>query len=325
MVQHSRTGSDLVLSDIHLHHSSNCTTFALPSKTIIKVNHKLATTLPLVGLQVWAGALLLSEYLVWKRHLFEGKGILELGAGTGLVSQVAGAKDVSAKRVVATDVCIGNGNGDIDESSTGDSVLVLLKQNVELNAKHVKGVHVRELDLTNDAFPLFSWPFQQSIVDVTQGGFGFTTFDLDWFHNECTVILGADIIYVDFVTFHLVKRIPKLLLKKQRASTLSPTIAENNSIWESRTLYLALEKRIQFCKDECKVAAPAWDFLVRTIDAMNLDMEERIKDDGEELDLDFPHVQICMDAVDLEEMPQLFEYERAKELQLYAIYLSINS
>ncbi|KAI9345286.1 hypothetical protein BDR26DRAFT_856680 [Obelidium mucronatum] len=332
LLQNSQAKSDLVLSDIHIHSTSPQTTFILPTSRI-SINHGLATTLPLVGLQIWAGALVMSEYMIWKQHLFSGKGVLEVGAGTGLVSLVAGTRDVGAKKVIATDIHVGPDEDQEHTSAVGckkggsSGVLSLLKENAISNEETLGNgtVHVRELDLIDDTCPLFQWPIQRTAcksIDGKPHDFQFTKEDMDWFHDECSIIIGADIIYVDFVTFHLVKRLPVLLLKTQPQNSTSKKRKVESSLWESRVLYLALEKRVQFCKNECRVAIPAWEFLVRTIDAMNLDLEGRIQDDGEDMDGAFPDVRICMDAVDLQGMPQLFDYERNKELEIHRLYLS---
>lgn len=49
----------------------------------IRVPHEPSSTLADVGLQLWAGSLLLSEWLLSRRRMVAGKGILELGSGTG--------------------------------------------------------------------------------------------------------------------------------------------------------------------------------------------------------------------------------------------------
>ena len=51
--------------------------------------HAMSTPLEDVGLQVWRGALLMADYLVHNPVRFQDSVVLELGAGTGLVSIVA--------------------------------------------------------------------------------------------------------------------------------------------------------------------------------------------------------------------------------------------
>ncbi|ORY46753.1 hypothetical protein BCR33DRAFT_736301 [Rhizoclosmatium globosum] len=219
----------------------------------LKLKHTSeATPLPLVGLQVWNGALLLAEYISWRRSVVAGKRVVEVGAGTGVVSFVAAA--------------VGAELGEGEEEERREDEFGWMKEDVEL------------------------------------------------FHDECEVILAADVVYIDYVTFHFVRHLPVLLLKKSMSGS-----------WRSRTLYLSLEKRIQFSVEECRATAPAWDFLIRTIDAMNQDLNERVNpDDGErDLESDFPRVQICMEPVDLRGMPKLFEYERTKELQIWKAFLLI--
>lgn len=49
----------------------------------------MSTTLENVGQQVWRGALLMGDYLLSNLSRLTGATILELGAGTGLVSVIA--------------------------------------------------------------------------------------------------------------------------------------------------------------------------------------------------------------------------------------------
>nr|XP_031543076.1 methyltransferase-like protein 22 isoform X10 [Vicugna pacos] len=51
--------------------------------------HTMATPLEDVGKQVWRGALLLADYVLFQRDLFQGRTVLELGGGTGLASIIA--------------------------------------------------------------------------------------------------------------------------------------------------------------------------------------------------------------------------------------------
>lgn len=77
------------------------------SSSIFIIEHEVHTSLDLVGLQVWRGALLLADYILHSSNadpqsgfkIDENDSVLELGAGTGLTSVVAGM--VSGK-VVST-------------------------------------------------------------------------------------------------------------------------------------------------------------------------------------------------------------------------------
>ena len=90
--------------------------------------------------QVWRGALLLSDFLLAKPELVEGKKVLELAAGTGLTSIVAATL---AESVTATDVDRGE-------------ILPLMKKNADLNKgilARPENFSVRELDFFWENWP----------------------------------------------------------------------------------------------------------------------------------------------------------------------------
>ncbi|XP_044159550.1 methyltransferase-like protein 22 isoform X2 [Bufo gargarizans] len=53
---------------------------------VVKIEHTMATPLEDVGKQIWRGAFLLADYILWQQDLFRGCTALELGAGTGFTS-----------------------------------------------------------------------------------------------------------------------------------------------------------------------------------------------------------------------------------------------
>ena len=55
----------------------------------LMLEHRMTTELAEVGLQVWRGSLLLSDYLLHHHQQFCDRNILEVGSGTGLASIVA--------------------------------------------------------------------------------------------------------------------------------------------------------------------------------------------------------------------------------------------
>lgn len=100
----------------------------------IQIAHHDSTELALVGLQVWRGALLLADFLLYNRFKFADKCILELGSGCGLTSIAASI--FSETDVICTDIDLGG-------------ILDVIKSNVELN-KGLKNpracIKVMELD-----------------------------------------------------------------------------------------------------------------------------------------------------------------------------------
>ncbi|XP_066131018.1 methyltransferase-like protein 22 isoform X4 [Saccopteryx bilineata] len=106
---------------------------------IIRIEHTMATPLEDVGKQVWRGALLLADYILFQWDLFQGRTVLELGAGTGLASVVAATL---AQTVYCTDV--------------GADLLAMCQQNLALNS-HLTG--------SGDPEAPFSWS-EEEISDL---------------------------------------------------------------------------------------------------------------------------------------------------------------
>ena len=82
------------------------------------IEHSQATSVDLVGLQVWRGALLLADFILARPDLVRDRRVLELAAGTGVTSVTAG---MFASAVTATDVDRGEGD---DKQSHNVNVLI---------------------------------------------------------------------------------------------------------------------------------------------------------------------------------------------------------
>ncbi|KAI8829908.1 hypothetical protein BJ741DRAFT_697739 [Chytriomyces cf. hyalinus JEL632] len=307
-----------VLSSVHVHPTNGSSplgkalrvthfsTTTHKPRISYRIHHRMATAIEAVGRQVWPGALLLMDYILWKKQEFESRMVLEIGAGTGLAS-IASAS--VACKGFATDIAkLASADKTEDLSTDSDggnesameslAILDLLSNNVAENLGSDTSVCVvRELDLVEDACPLFQFRKGPKEIDAPDSGFAFSSSDIHQFDSDYTVLLCADIIYMDFVTFHFVRRLPVLLLKRASANiSASPEkITRLSKEWESRILYVSFERRIHFSKDECRITAPAWDFFTRTVEAINLDMAGRVADDGGDLDPMFPRVQIILE------------------------------
>lgn len=107
----------------------------------IKIMHRKATNLTLVGLQIWRGAFVLADFLIYHRKQLAKKRLFELGAGVGLTSIAAAI--YAQKDITCTDINLGG-------------ILELIKTNVERNRQLFENgvnVHVMELDFKDKHWP----------------------------------------------------------------------------------------------------------------------------------------------------------------------------
>ncbi|XP_071616725.1 methyltransferase-like protein 22 isoform X1 [Heliangelus exortis] len=231
---------------------------------VVKIEHTMATPLEDVGKQVWRAAFLLADYILFKRDTFRCCSVLELGGGTGITSIIMGTV---AKRVYCTDI--------------GEDLLGMCEQNVALN-KHLtetgRGeVKVKELDWLKDEFCTdpeapYSWS-EDEIADL---------------HDHCTVIMAADVFYDDDLTDALFRTLYRI----------------THNLRNSCTIYLALEKRLNFTLRHMDVTCEAYShFRNNLYDLENL-QDRKMKYTVEPIKLDF-----C----------QFLIYERVEQLELWKI------
>ncbi|KAJ3409409.1 Methyltransferase-like protein 22 [Chytridiales sp. JEL 0842] len=330
-----------------------------------RIYHRLATPLKGVGCQVWSGAILLSDFLLHHASSFRNRTLLEIGAGTGLVSIVAASAPVGARRVFATDLIHRSRNRSVQRTTAAAvgeqswDVLKLCEDNLKANSV-TNVVRVRELNVEHEHGPVFrslvaavssssssssssSAPSSTTnkvqddsylLVEDDDAGenvchpstssanlkenlaayndpddpfskYAWTSEDLEEFHEDCDVILGADIIYIDKVTFHLVKRLWSLLRRRRYFTTPTKSGTEHvkkptpfptlpNPPEFSRVMYLSIEKRIQFTWNTRNIRAPAWDFFLDTVEALNAD---RADSEG---------LEMVLEQVDISDLPQRF-------------------
>jgi len=143
----------------------------------VTLEHASNSSVSLVGLQVWRGALFLADFLIEQRELLKGKVVLELASGTGITAIVASAW---AARVTATDV------------DRGD-ILPLLRRNCHLNSdwRCGKEVSVKELD--------FYWSDSAWSQELRN--------DI----HDSQVILAADVVYDREITSQFFKTLVSIL------------------------------------------------------------------------------------------------------------------
>uniref|UniRef100_A0A4W2FKQ0 Methyltransferase-like protein 22 n=1 Tax=Bos indicus x Bos taurus TaxID=30522 RepID=A0A4W2FKQ0_BOBOX len=186
---------------------------------VIKIEHTMATPLEDVGKQVWRGALLLADYILFQRDLFQGRTVLELGAGTGLASIIAATV---AQTVYCTDV--------------GADLLAMCQRNIALNSHLLASgggvIKVKELDwLRDDLCTDPEVPFSWSEEDICH------------LYGHTTILLAAEVFYDDDLTDAVFKTLSRLAHKLKNACTA----------------ILSVEKRLNFTLRHLDVTCEAYD------------------------------------------------------------------
>ncbi|KAJ1559437.1 Methyltransferase-like protein 22 [Cladochytrium tenue] len=290
----------------------------------------MATSLDQVGMQVWAGCLLMADFLLDKergptsgwdvetRHQTDNHTLgrpytlLELGCGVGLASIVAAWAGFDT--VFATDVDERSDSDDKSDSlvnSAGGSILEICKRNVAASNRAGQ-ITVLPLNILKSS-PFWVEPGCSADAEECP--------DLQQFRDHCDTIIAADVIYLDSVSFHLVRRLYTLLM----ISTPPVPIASNLIVvrpdindpgypprpYWSRRLFLSIEMRVQFSIVSGSAAVPAWDFFRETVRSMNLDRSEN----------DPLRLQLVFHRIDVDSIPQRFDYDRTPELRLFEVYL----
>ncbi|KAM8798630.1 methyltransferase-like protein 22 isoform 2-T2 [Eudromia elegans] len=235
-----------------------------PCRDVIKIEHTMATPLEDVGKQVWRGAFLLADYILSKRDMFRCGTVLELGGGTGITSIIMGTV---AKRVYCTDV--------------GEDLLAMCERNVALN-KHLieqgrSEIKVKELDWMQDNFCTDpEAPYRWSEAEIA---------DL---HDHCTVMMAADVFYDDDLTDALFRTLYRL----------------THNLKNSCTVYLSIEKRLNFTLRHMDVTCEAYNHFRNTLNDLENLQDGKMKYTVEPIKLDFCHFLI---------------YERTEQLELWKV------
>ena len=151
----------------------------------LKLRHTLDSVLVDVGLQVWRGALLLSDFLVAHASLAQGT-VLELGSGCGLCGLLAAR--LGSHCAYLTDI--------------GDGVLHNCRENASQNGL-AGSAHVRRLDW------LVPWE-PDAWAAAPADEFDWRAADVAAL-RQCRLVLAADCVYDDAATSALVARLADLL------------------------------------------------------------------------------------------------------------------
>ncbi|XP_049555889.1 methyltransferase-like protein 22 isoform X4 [Orcinus orca] len=202
--------------------------------------------------KVWRGALFLADYILSQRDLFQGRTVLELGAGTGLASILAATM---AQTVYCTDV--------------GADLLAMCQRNIALNSHLTAAgggvIKVRELDwLKDDLCTDPEVPFSWSEEDIS---------DL---YGHTTIVLAAEVFYDNDLTDALFKTLSRLAHRLKNASTA----------------ILSVEKRLNFTLRHLEVTCEAYDHFRSCLRRLEGLTGGRLRFAVEPVDVSFPQLLV---------------------------------
>ncbi|CAL8272026.1 unnamed protein product [Lota lota] len=231
---------------------------------IIRIEHTMATSLQDVGKQVWRGAFLLADYIYSHASVFRNATVLELGAGTGLTSIIMAT---TAKMVYSTDV--------------GEDLLSMCQRNTTLNrhllASEGGELRVRQLDWLKD-----------DLCTEADEEFGWTEDEVADLYDNTSVIIAADVCYDDDLTDGFFRTVYRLC----------------NSMTKPCTIYLSLEKRMNFTLRHMDVSCDAYDYFRHCLCQLQAIVDGPHRFHVEPLATSFP---------------QCLQYERIEHLELWKV------
>uniref|UniRef100_A0A4X2KL87 Methyltransferase-like protein 22 n=1 Tax=Vombatus ursinus TaxID=29139 RepID=A0A4X2KL87_VOMUR len=216
--------------------------------SMVKIEHTMATPLEDVGKQVWRGAFLLADYILFQCDLFKSCTVLELGAGTGIASIITA---MVAKTVYCTDV--------------GEDLLAMCERNVALNrnltATGGGAIKVKELnwlkdDLCTDRQVPFSWS-KEEISDL---------------YAHTTIIMAADVFYDDDLTDALFKTLYRI----------------THNLKNACTIYLSIEKRLNFTLRHLDITCEAYNHFRFSLNDLEKLRDGKMKFIVEPIEATFP-------------------------------------
>lgn len=215
---------------------------------IIRIEHTMATPLDDVGKQVWRGALFLADYILFQWDLFQGRTVLELGAGTGFTSIIAATV---AHTVYCTDV--------------GADLLAMCQRNVAFNSHLAASggnvVKVRELDWLKD-----------NLCTDPEVSFSWSEEDISDLYNHTTIMLAAEVFYDDDLTDALFATLFRLA----------------HNVKNACTAILSVEKRLNFTLSHLDVTCEAYDHFYSSLHQLEQHRGGQLRFTVEPVEASFP-------------------------------------
>ena len=247
-----------------------------------------------MGLQVWNGCLLLADFFLANPHLPNGIDNndiwVELGAGTGLCSIVAAlSRDPTCapKQILCTDV--------------GDQVLSVCQRNLEANRSLLADRRLPTHLLAAEV-DFFSYDDDNRRVDIYDVSAGAQQRDVELLPllRRASTLFAADVIFDADVTKAFFQLLVDVMTERGDDDDVGGAGGEGNSGGSengdgasrrlpSKTLYLALEKRVLFSiHDSGEPSSPIYDHFAACLEGLLAMKFETGFFEAERLPIDFP-------------------------------------
>ncbi|KAM5329171.1 methyltransferase-like protein 22 isoform 5-T7 [Glossophaga mutica] len=205
--------------------------------------------------KVWRGALFLADYILFQWDLFQGRTVLELGAGTGFTSIIAATV---AQTVYCTDV--------------GADLLAMCQRNIALNS-HLTASGVVCLYFTGNVVKVreLDW-LKDSLCTDPEVPFSWSEEDISDLYNHTTIVLAAEVFYDDDLTDALFKTLFRLAHKLKNACTA----------------ILSVEKRLNFTLSHLDVTCEAYDHFHSSLHRLEKHRDGQLRFTVEPVEPSFP-------------------------------------
>jgi predicted nicotinamide N-methyase len=194
-----------------------------------------STSLNYVGFQIWTASLFLADYVINKQEEFEGKIVIELGCGCGLLGAVC-CLFTKPSKIFLTDYL--------------SELLELARHNVhnnlDVHGESLNSIFSNPRDRVNVHFSKLDW-FKFADVDDRKGESSTISDRIQLNIDEPKVILSSDPIYDDAITMAFFRTVSSIMLCCEDI------------------LLLSIEKRLNFEIQSLSVVPHGYDLFLTII------------------------------------------------------------
>lgn len=255
------------------------------SSCFVIIHHMNSTSVNDVGKQLWRGAFLLSDYLVYMHEYLKTRHLFEFGCGVGFVGKVASL--LPCKSVYITD-------------ATSDLVEIAAK-NIERN-EHLAPLYDTCLHAAHVYPRVLNWFDASNSRESLLGSGGWTADDIAVLSSNKTEVLwlAADVIYDDALTEAFFKTARRCMRPGEH-------------------LWMAMEKRFNFSIEEMSVVAHGYKRLLKYIGLSPSQTTAVLEVEVSHFSHDVSSHYFTGKRIPLTFPQRVMNYDRVKDLEMWDI------